>query len=568
MEKHALIEQLKQFIETEDLLSVGAEAKELKTQFDDLILKEENQHQIAQLEAQERGETMENYHDPLNDTFRELYAAFQEKRKAQLEAQRAEENENLKQKKLLLAQLQSVIEEEEHIGKAYATQKEIQEKWKQIGDIARDKRQEIQKEYSRLMEVFFYNIKIYKELKEHDLRRNQQIKLEIIEKLKKLADHKAIREVEQELKTLQNEWEEIGPTFQSEWEAIKEDYWSTVKVLFERIKEFYDTKREEMQRNIELKKELIEKARAIQVASEQVSSHKEWEDQTAELLKIQEEWKTIGFGPRKENEDVWKEFRGICDTFFSAKKGFYQERTSEFDAVKAKKEALIAQVNGLKESTEWKTTTQQILNIQQNWKKIGSAGPKFEQKLWKDFRAVCDAFFQNKQAYFDSLDSQNAENLTAKEALIAKIESYQPTEDKKQTLLDLKLFSEEFNAIGNVPFKEKDRVFNAYKKALDQHYNSLDLKGAEKEKVLFKAKLDTLSASPNADRLLEDERRHIVQQVQKLEQEIRQLDNNLGFFGRSKGAEALKKDVEKKISDARKRIDEHKQRLQLIDTHE
>jgi hypothetical protein len=568
MEKHALIEQLKQFTEAEDLLSVGAEAKELKTQFDDLILKEENQHQIAQLEAQERGETMENYHDPLNETFRELYATFQEKRKAQLEAQRAEENENLKQKKLLLAQLQSVIEEEEHIGKAYATQKEIQEKWKQIGDIARDKRQEIQKEYSRLMEVFFYNIKIYKELKDHDLRRNQQLKSEIIEKLKALTNHPVIKEVEQELKTLQHEWEEIGPTFQAEWDAIKDEYWGTIKGIYERIKEFYDAKREEMQQNIERKRELIGKTTEIQQASLQASTHKDWDELTAKLLAIQEEWKTIGFGPRKENEEVWKEFRGICDTFFAAKKAYYQERSSEFDTVKAKKEELIGQANALKDNTDWKETTQRILQIQQNWKKLGSAGPKFEQKLWKEFRAACDAFFNNKQAHFDALDSQNAQNLTAKEALIAKIVAYQPTEDKKQTLVDLKNFAQEFNAIGNVPFKEKDRIFNAYKQALDKHYNDLDLKGAEKEKVLFKAKLDTIAASPNADRLLDDERRTILQQIQKLEQEIRQLDNNLGFFGRSKGADALKKEVEKKITDAQRRIAEHKLRLSLIDTHE
>lgn len=564
MEKKEFIEKLRELTSGEDALAVSQEVNELKTKFNDLILEEERQHQVKHLEENGADVPMEPYFNKLNDEFFEIYAAYREKRKKQLDAIREEETENLRQKRTLIDRLRSLISEEENIGAAFAVQKEIQEKWKAIGDIAREKRQDIQNEYSRLMEEFFYNMKIYKELKEHDLRRNQQLKQEIIDKLKSLSENEVIKDVETELKALQHDWEEIGPTFQSEWEAIKEEYWAIVKSLYERIKEFYDEKRQEMAKNIEQKQELVEKTKAVFAKTAEADSHKVWEDLTGELLAIQEEWKTIGFGPRKENEEIWKEFRGICDQFFTDKKEFYKGRQSGFDGIKEKKEALIEKVNALKTSTDWKETTRKIVAIQKEWKQIGGAGPRYEQRLWKTFRAACDEFFNAKQAYFDELDKANEANLSKKEELIKRIEAYQPGDDKEVVLNDLKAFAQEFNEIGNVPFKEKDRIYKEFKTALDKHYADMNLKGAEKEKVLFSAKLDTIVSSPDAERLLNDERRAIMQQIQKAEQEIRQLENNLGFFANSKGADALKKEVEKKIASAEQKIEELQTKLEMI----
>lgn len=564
MEKKEFIEKLRELTYGEDALAVSQEVNELKTKFNDLILEEERQHQVKHLEENGADVPMEPYFDKLNDEFFEIFAVYREKRKKQLDAIREEEAENLRQKRTLIDRLRSLISEEENIGAAFSVQKEIQEKWKAIGDIAREKRQDIQNEYSRLMEEFFYNMKIYKELKEHDLRRNQQLKQDIIEKLKSLSENEVIKDVETELKALQHDWEEIGPTFQSEWEAIKEEYWTIVKSLYERIKEFYDEKRQEMVKNIERKQELVEKTKEVFAKTAEADSHKVWEDLTGEILAIQEEWKTIGFGPRKENEEIWKEFRGICDQFFADKKEFYKGRQSEFDGIKEKKEALIEKVNALKNSTDWKETTRKIVAIQKEWKQIGGAGPRYEQRLWKTFRAACDEFFNAKQAYFDELDKANEVNLSKKEELIKRIEAYQSGDDKEVVLNDLKAFAQEFNEIGNVPFKEKDRIYKAFKTALDKHYADMNLKGAEKEKVLFSAKLDTIVSSPDAERLLNDERRTIIQQIQKAEQEIRQLENNLGFFANSKGADALKKEVEKKIASAEKKIEELQTKLEMI----
>jgi hypothetical protein len=401
-------------------------------------------------------------------------------------------------------------------------------------------------------------------LRVHDLKRNQQLKEEVIVKLKALAQNQNIQEIESELKVLQHEWEEIGGTQQEVWEELKSNYWSIVKSLYDRIRNHYEAKREVMNKNLEAKRELVVKTEQMLNGLLDNNDFKAWEDATQELLKTQEAWKTIGFGPRKENEEIWAQFRGLCDKFFESKHVYFKERNKQFDEFVNKKKALIAKVNELKDSTNWKETTQQIIGFQNDWKKTGNAGPKNEQKLWKEFRAACDGFFNRKEAHFAEADAANAENLKLKQALIQEIEAYEVKEDKQATLVDLRAFSTRFSEIGNVPFKEKDNVYNAFRAAMDKHYQALDLKGAEKEKVMFAARLETLASSPQAGKMFDEERRKLRQQIQKAEQDIRQYENNLGFFSRSSKNDALKKTVEKNIEAARKVIQDCKNKLKLI----
>ena len=584
MEKLGLIDRLKEILSHEDLLPFNKEAHELKAKFAHLLmdkesvseeaneeLVEESVHEVSEeaqdaeiveVEVAEEVAVVET--DPMALEFDALYDDFKTRHKAQVEAKKSVEQGNLELKKALIDRLRTLIQEEENIGVAFAAQKEIQEQWREIGDIPRDLRQDIQNDYSRLMEQFYYNIGIYKELRVHDLKRNQQLKEEVIVKLKALAQNQNIQEIESELKVLQHEWEDIGGTQQEVWEELKASYWSIVKSLYDRIRNHYEAKREVMNKNLEAKRELVVKTEQTLNGVLDSSDYKVWEDATQELLKMQEEWKGIGFGPRKENEDIWNQFRGMCDKFFEAKHAFYKERNKQFDEFVTKKKALIAKVNELKESTNWKETTQQIIAMQNDWKKIGNAGPKNEQKLWKEFRAACDGFFNLKEAHFAEADAANAENLNLKRALIQEIESYEVKEDKQATLVDLRAFSTRFSEVGNVPFKEKDNVYNAFRAAMDKHYQALDLKGAEKEKVMFAARLDTLASSPQAGKMFDDERRKLRLQIQKAEQDIRQYENNLGFFSRSSKNNDLKKGVEKNIELARKTIQDCKNKLKLI----
>ncbi|MEX1191713.1 MAG: DUF349 domain-containing protein [Brumimicrobium sp.] len=564
MEKRAFIDALTALTEQEDIINTGREVNELRVQFEDYLLEATRKFQISQLEAEEKGETFEeeDWMTPLKEEFYNIYNPFKEKRKALIEAKKAEESENLKKKKALISKLKVIVEEEENIGAAFGAQKEINEAWKNIGEIPRDKRHDIQKEYSRLLDDFFHNMNIYKEIKDYDFKKNYDAKKATIEELKKLEKEDKIKIVEARLKQLQNEWEDIGPTKKELWEELKDDYWTTVKGLYDRIRSHYDERREKMKENIELKKTLIEKTKSV--LEKERETVKDWNHQTKEILAFQKEWKTIGFGPKSENNAVWKEFRSICDDFFAQKSEFFKEAQSEFDEVAEKKQQLIDQVNELKTDTNWVETTNKIIDLQKRWKKLGNAGQKNEQRLWKQFRTACDFFFDAKKAHFESLEKEFDENLEKKKALIKEIESFKIPSDKKEALAALKDFSQAFAAIGFVPSKQKDEIFKAYKSAIDKHYDSLDMKGEEKVKVMFEAKLDTIKGSGNAELLFEKEKEAIRNEINTIKQQVIQYENNLGFFANSKGSNPLKDEVESNIAKEKKKIEDLNRKLKMI----
>lgn len=564
MEKVALLESLKTLSQQEDVLSVAREVSELRSRFEDVVIEEDRQFQIKQLEAQERGETVEEQpEDLIRNEFYTLYGEFREKRNTAQRERKETEEANLRRKRSLIDRLKVVIEKEENIGAALTAYKEIHEQWKEVGDIPREKRQDLQSEYSRLLETFFYHIKIYRELREHDLHRNQQLKLDVIKRIQALADVENIKDVEQSIKALQNEWDETGPIGNEEWENIKNLYWDAVRAAYTRIQSFYDEKRTEIAENLEKKKSIAQRAAEL---VEQVKAEvpKDWKAVTDVLIGLQNEWKTIGFGPRKENEDIWKEFRASCDAFFETKKSFFDTIRSQFDGVAEKKQALIQKLEDIKTSTEWKSATEKIVALQKEWKTLGNAGHKFEQKLWKEFRAACDHFFDAKQAHFSEQDKALAGNLTAKNELIETIKSTVLPEDKKEALALLRDFAAAFNAIGFVPMKEKDNVFQAYREALNGHYEKLKLEGAEQDRMMFQAKMDTMKASPNADKAMAREKADLNEKMNQLKADILQYENNLGFFAKSKGADALRKEVENKIAAAHRKIEDIKNKIKLL----
>ena len=565
MENNALIEELIILVQNEDTLAVSREINELKTRFDDFILEEERKDQVAFLEAQEKEEVHEiTDFKTLKDEFYGVYNEYKDRRKAVIEAKNAVETENLKLKKNLITRLKEVIEKEENIGLAYNAYKEIHEAWKNVGDVAREKRDEIQHEYSRLLEDFFYNMKIYRELKDHDLKRNSQLKLEVIAQLNAIKNNESIREIEATLKTLQNEWEGIGPVANDDWENLKAKYWENVRVIYDRINTFYDERRVSLNENLKKKKELLAEAGTILAHYATYETTKVWEEATVKLLALQETWKTIGFGPRKENEEIWQKFRTLCDEFFSNKKAFFGTIQDKFVKIAEEKQKVIDQAKALKDSTDWKETADKLVQLQKAWKNTGHAGQKLEQKLWTEFRGACDAFFNARTKHFEAQDKLLETNLLAKQTIIQNIETYQPSADKKQTLTDLREFTNAFNEAGKVPMKQKDSIYNAYKTAIDKLYTDLKLEGAEKEKVMFEARINTLSSSPDAGRLFTIEKADMRLQIDKLKAEVLQFENNLGFFSKSKGADTLKAEVEGKINATKNKIEALIRKMKMI----
>lgn len=563
MEKQTFLDQLNELVAAENPLKVSRDVSELKQKFEDFLLEEERLVQVAQLEAGEAPVGIQEV-DPLKESFFETYRSFQEKRKAASDEKKETQATNLGQKKALLKRMSDIIQNEENIGAAFGAHKEISEAWKQIGDIPRTSRDEIQAEYSRLNEQFFYNMKIYKELKEHDLHRNEQKKRDLIEKLKELHAQDNIKELESQLKLLQNAWEDIGPVADEVWEELKPAYWTEVRSCYTKINAHYDKRREEQAKIIESKKTFLEEHKNFNEGNEELKSAKDWDQKTKTILDLQKQWKEMGVGPRKESDALYKEFRVICDQFFSDKKAFFEVLDERNQGLAEKKKALIEKAKELSTSTEWRDTAEQLKRLQGQWKKIGHAGQRYEQKLWKQFRAACDAFFNAREAHYAEMDKQYEGNLKEKEALIEEIKNFKPESDAKASLAKLKDFSQRFAAAGMVPKKDKDRVYSEYKTALDKHYADLKLEGAQKEKIMFEAKIETLKANPNSRKLFQKERGDIRRKIDKIKQEIQQLENNLGFFGRSKGAEKMMAQYQKQIDQKKAEIDGLKRQLKLL----
>lgn len=574
MEVLNFLEEIKAYAENENALAVSREVNELRSKFGDYILEEERKIQVSELEAQKTPETMgevkvqaaQKTEDllQLKEEFYSIYTAYKEKKNAIIEEKNSSEAKNLSEKQSLIKRLQEVVTSEENIGSAFGALKEIQERWKEIGDIPRDKRNSIQGDYSKLLEDFFYNIKIYKELKDHDFHRNSQLKGKLIEELKQLNEVKSIKEVEAQLKVLQNNWDEIGPVPNEEWEKLKEGYWTEVKSVYNKINRFYDDRRAKLQENLNQKQALLEETKLLVAEKDGLDSVKSWDVVTKKIIATQATWKAVGFGPKKENDIIWKEFRAVCDEFFDAKKAFFGDIQQEFDKLADKKKVLVERAKKLSESQDWKETAGQLKQLQSQWKTIGHSGVKNEQKLWKEFRKACDGFFDARQKHFDAKDVANEENLKLKMAILSSIEKYKPSDDKAEVLAELKKFTAEFNSIGHVPIKQKDDVFNAYKKAMDGHYKSIKMGAEEQAQILFEAKIDMLKGGSNSSRQFEDMKFDLRKSIDAQQKEITQLENNLGFFANSKGANALKEEVEKKVAKAKEKIAGIKAQLKMI----
>lgn len=565
-ERKEILEKLKELCAFDDIESVNSEVNNLSDEFVQLTEKINEAQQKEQAKDEKDDEIVavaDDRPDDLFDAYKIILKAFTEKKSAFFKKKKEEEEKNYEQKKSLLDELQKIVKDEENIGKAFARVNEIKEGWNEIGSIGRMREQDMQSSYSKLMEEFHYNINIYKEIKDHDLKRNYQLKKDVIDKLKLLLEKEEnIKTVESSMRALQNDWENIGGTYQEKWEELKEEYWITVRGIYDKIRAHYEGRRRIMAQNFETKKELLNTLKEL--VEPLPENHKEWDQKTTELKAIQKTWNEVGITPRKDNKDLWKEFRAVCDTFFDAKKEFYSERHDQFDQVKENKERLITKVSEVKNSSDWKQTANFIIGIQKQWKKLGSAGPKNEQKLWHKFRGECDHFFSRRDEHFAKLSVEEDENLKKKNQFINELKTIELPGEQDQALQLLEEKVKEFQTIGKVPFKKRKQVYQSFKETIQSHYDKLDLAPDQKEQQLFKSKIETLKAAPDAGKKIGHEKDKIRKQIKRIQDEITQYENNLGFFSNSKGANALKEEVEKNIEDRKAEIKTLKEKLSLL----
>jgi hypothetical protein len=558
--KAELIEKFTSVLQAEDIMSVRDQVRTIRGEWKSETTKEKHIQLEEFRAANSENPDAEFTYTPheLEGKFQELLKEYEDKIQEAGKKLAAERARNFEIKTDLCDRMERLSKSEENIGKAFSVQKEIKEYWDATGDVPGDKYPALIERWNKANQDFFYHINIYKELQANDLKVNQKRKEELISQVAELTAIESINELEVLVRKLQREWLEIGPVPKEIFKELGDTFFNALRVEQERIQAHYDVLNKNSEENLAKKQTLIEKMKEVLVI--ELGQHASWNKWTDEVMKLQEEWRTTGWVKKKENEELWQEFRGLCDLFFAKRTEFYEAKKKLAEANKVAKEAIVAEAKKIQESDDWKKATDAIKQLQEKWKTIGSAD-KEEQKLWQRFRSACDLFFQRKKEHFGELSGQQEENLLLKEALLSELENTELTGNKGTDLNMLREFNEKWQAIGHVPREKYATIQARHKAALDVKYGKLNTDRKEQEMTRFKARVSNIKSTGETG--VRKERNILRDKIDKLNQDIKQYENNMGFFT-GKGAESMRKEIEKKIKAAQREISEIKEKMSLL----
>lgn len=502
--------------------------------------------------------------DPLDTRFNELLVIFSDRGTKFKKVLQSEVKDKLKAKEEVIASMEKLIAEESNIGKAFKAFKELQTKWNEIGNVPSKEYKNLQSIYHRHSHNFYYNMKLSKDLRELDFKRNLEQRTQLLTKIESLLQMENIRGIERMITLYRMEWTELGPTPPETIEPLRTKYRELIGQVFQKARAFYQERQKDEEVHLEAKKKLLVRAKAI--SDETFDNPKQWQTMTDTLNAILEEWKTIGFGPRKENEKVWEDFRAALNVFYTKKRDFYGEIKKVNKEAREKKIAIIEKAEKVSaESHEhFEVPTKMIIQLQNDWKTAGHIEQWEENKLWKRFREACDNFFVAKREKFSERDGEQIKNLELKNELVKKVEAFIPTGKTEDDLKTLRAFSDEWKTIQHVPFKEKQKIWENFKNALDSKFDQLKLENDQRHLLKFRNSVDSLSSSEDSGNLLRKEQNHIKDKIAKLQQTINQYENNLGFFRNSKNMGGLLSEVESNIAHAKEEMDLLKKKLKMF----
>lgn len=532
----------------------------LETQFQ----KEYNEALTAYTEA---GNTEPfNYENDAKERFYSIYRLYREKRAEYYKKAEASKEENLKIKLQIIEELKELIQKEESLNKTFQEFRNLQERWRNTGMVPQANLNDLLETYHLHVENFYSHIKINKELRDLDLKKNLDAKIELCEQAEKLLEENNVGNAFRQLQRLHSQWKEIGPVPSEQKESIWERFRESTNKINDAYHHFLDSLKEEQENNLKIKEDICTKADALAALTYKTSG--EWNEATRQILELQEEWKHSGTIPQRDRNKIFKRFRNICDTFFNKKRDFYQKQQDEQEKNLALKIELCEKVEALQESTEWRTTTDKIITFQREWKKIGPAPKRYSNKVWNRFRTACDTFFNNKSAHMKSQGSDQHHNLELKKALIEELRNYVLKENSEENLEALKSFQNRWAEIGFVPIKEKDAIQSEFRNLINEHFDQLDIDEFDKNLERFKSKVNTFDANGNdaKDFKIVQEREKLVNKIKQLEADLHVWENNIGFFSKSSNSEGLIKEFTAKIEAARHKLALLLEKLKVIDS--
>lgn len=558
-----LVNALRDLLEGDNDFDIKYEVEAIKAAFYKQSKEEVEEEKKKFLEDGGEEEDFQPKDNPYEKDIKELLKKYRHLRIEFNKKLDKEKEKNLELKYQIIEEIKGLINKEESINKTFNEFRELQQKWRETGLVPQSKMKDLWENYHFHVENFYDYIKINKELRDLDLKKNMEMKIKLCEQAEELLLEPNIIKAFNALQKLHDRYREIGPVPREH----KDDLWERFKAATTKInkkhQEYFEDRKADQKKNLIAKRELCEKVE--QINQLEIKTHKDWNEKSKEVINIQKIWRTIGFAPRKDNNKIYDRFRKACDTFFDAKRDFYSKNKELQQNNLQAKIDLCVQAEALKDSTDWKKTTKDFIDIQQKWKEIGPVPRKQSDAIWKRFRTACDYFFDQKSEHFSNIDSEQVENLKKKEELIKEIEEFKSKGDVDENLKVLKDFQRRWTEIGHVPIKKKNEIQKKFRDAINRLYDNLNLDEQKRNMLKFRTKISSLSESSRGQNKMRFERDKYMNKLKQLENDLVLLDNNIGFFAESKNAESLIKDVNKKIEDTKKKIEFLKNKIRVID---
>ena len=559
--KKEVVERLKE-IAASDENPDKDEIDLLKTVFYKLHITEREARMKEYIDGGGDPEAYQIMPDEDEETFKQQMAIVREKRARIFQQQEAEKQANLEKKLEIIEKIKAMATSPDEANKSYNEFKELQQQWKDIKNVPADRASELWRNYQLYVEQFYDLLKLNSEAREYDFKKNLETKTKLCEAAEKLADEEDVISAFHQLQELHQQYRETGPVAKE----LREQIWTRFKaastVINKRHQQHFEDLRSKEEENLTLKTALCEKVEEISKLENKTAS--DWEKRSKEIIDIQNQWKTIGFAPQKMNVKIFERFRAACDDFFGRKSEFFKEMKQAYAANIEKKKALVEKAQTLADSTDWKVTSDKLINLQKEWKTIGVVPKKIGDQLWHDFLNACNKFFEARNAANAGARNEERENLEKKRSIIEQIKALvadaaNATREKVQALTD------EYNKVGHVPYKEKDALYAAYHEALDAIYKELNISNKRRRLDDFKSNIRNMAK--RGEDAIDNERGRLTRRFEQLKQEIQTYENNLGFLNASsKKGNSLIDEMNRKVQKLRDDLELVRQKIKAIDT--
>ena len=561
--KAEVVERIKEIAHAEEIPQKD-EVDYLKTVFYKLHFAEREADMKAYLDAGGDPAAYQVKPDENENAFKAEMTIIKERRAKQFEEQEKLKQDNLKKKLDIIEKIKNMATSPEEANKSYQEFKQLQQEWKEIKMVPAENANELWRNYQLYVEQFYDLLKLNSEAREYDFKKNLEIKTKLCEAAEKLADEDDVISAFHQLQELHQEYRESGPVAKELREGIWARFKAASTVINKKHQQHFEDIRAKEEDNLNKKTELCEKVEAI--AKEENKTSADWENHTKQIIEIQTEWKTIGFAPQKMNVKIFERFRAACDDFFGRKSAYFTQMKKEFTENAEKKKALVEKAQALKDSTEWKATSDKLIALQKEWKTIGMVPKKYGDQLWNDFLAACNHFFEARNAANAGARNEEHANLDKKKAVVEKLKALleNPGDD---TQAEVRKLTEEYNGIGHVPYKEKDKIFNEYHEVLDKIFKELNISTARRRLNNFKTNLKNVAK--RGEDALDNERTRLQRRAEQMKQEIQTYENNLGFLNASsKKGNSLIDEMNRKVQKLKDDLELIKQKIKAIDSEE